>query len=69
MFRQWVAVLLVVLLVSGLGAGEGNITCQGGDRTHRSDMAWQVGRACGAQCRYRYLFVNNGNNTGLDGQN
>ena len=37
MFRQWLAVLLVVLLVSGLGAGEGNITCQGGDRTHRSD--------------------------------
>ena len=41
MFRQWLAVLLVVLLVSGLGAGEGNITCQGGDRTHRSEGALQ----------------------------
>ena len=46
MFRQWLAVLLVVLLVSGLGAGEGNITCQGGDRTHRSDRGHGRGDWC-----------------------
>ena len=37
MFRQGLVCLLVLLLVSGLGAGEGNVTFQGGDRSRRSD--------------------------------
>ena len=61
MFRQGLVCLLVVLLVSGLGAGEGNITCQGGDRSNRSVRGY--GHMVSRPCVYIYIvviFVNNG---------